>query len=149
MRKLAVLIVLSGAVLASASEVAPAPRYDVAPDLKGYPQGSPKEALAAVVKAVEGKRIDYLLAQLADPEWVDERVKSSGGKFSVAVEEAKRHLLDDPAPLKQLKLFEKEGAWTEEGDAASVGHKDVAARRVFFRKVGGRWYFQNRVRSEK
>jgi hypothetical protein len=149
MRKLAVLIVLGGAVLGCGSEAVPATRHDVAPDLKVYPQGTPKEALASVVKAVEGKRIDYLLAQIADPEWVDDRVKSNGGKFSVVVEEAKRHLLDDPGPLKQLKLFEKEGEWAEEGDSASVGHKDVADRRVFFRKVGGRWYFQNRVRSEK
>jgi hypothetical protein len=147
MRKLAILIVLGAAALAYAGkEAAQATRYNVAADLKNYPQGTAKEALASVVKAVEGKRVDYLLAQLADPEWVDDRVKNYDGKFSVLLDETKGKLLDDPAPLKQFKLFEKEGEWSEEGTSASVSHKDVAERRAYFRKVGDRWYLLNRLR---
>src|SRR5438552_17204398 len=53
----------------------PAARYGIAPDLKTFPQATAKEALASVLKAVEAKRFDYLVAQLADPEFVDDRVK--------------------------------------------------------------------------
>ena len=45
----------------------PAAHFRVAPDLKTYPQGTAKEALASVLEAIKKKRIDYLLAQLADP----------------------------------------------------------------------------------
>src|SRR5207249_2823881 len=70
---------LAGAVLAvfSATPVQgrePSARYHVAPDLKTYPQGTAKEAFASVLEAIKKKRIDYLLAQLAEPDWVDGRV---------------------------------------------------------------------------
>src|SRR5438876_7020446 len=53
-------------------------RHGVAPELKSFPQATPKEALASVLKAVEMKRFDYLLAQLAEPDWVDGRSDAEG-----------------------------------------------------------------------
>ena len=37
-------------------------RYGIALDLKSYPQATAKEALASVIKAVEDKHLDYLVA---------------------------------------------------------------------------------------
>jgi hypothetical protein len=118
-------------------------RYGIAPDLKTYPQASPKEALASVLKAAEAGRFDYLVAQLADPEWVDGRVKGLyGGRFESQVEDTQARL--GPPTLKLLRRFLNDGAWQEEGERASARLKDVPDSRVYLRRVGGRWYFEHR-----
>ena len=61
---------LVGAVCAPyipAQETNAATRFGVASDFSSYPQATPKEALSSVLKAIDNKRIDYLLAQLSDP----------------------------------------------------------------------------------
>src|SRR4051812_35113068 len=81
-----------------------AERYGVAVDAKAYPQATPKEALKSVLAAAEAKKMDYVVAQLADPTFIDERVKKVyGGKFEEQVEETKGRL--GPLALKQLKRF--------------------------------------------
>src|SRR5262245_55933096 len=50
-------------------------RYGVTRDAKSYPQASAKEALASVLKAIRDRKFDYLVAHLADPAFVDDRVK--------------------------------------------------------------------------
>lgn len=149
MRMIVSVLLLMGATVVLASDTAKVPekRYDVTPDLTAYSQDTPKDALASIIKTVENKRIDYLLAHLTEPDWVDTRVQENGGNFVPVVEEAKGKLLDDPAPLKQLKLFQKEGDWKENSDRASVGHKDVADRRVYLRKIDGRWFLLNRYKE--
>ncbi len=70
-----------------------ATRYSIASDLKTYPQGTAKETLASVLKAIESKRVDYLTAQLADPAFVDDRVKRLyGGRFEEQVEDTRGRL---------------------------------------------------------
>src|SRR5947209_5976667 len=39
-----------------------------------YPQKTPQEALLSIAKAIESRRLDYLLAHLADPRFVDDTV---------------------------------------------------------------------------
>lgn len=119
-------------------------RYDIESDLKTYPQGTPKEALASVLKALEGKRVDYLLAHLADPQFVDQRVKENGGSFKELVKEATGKLVDDPSALKQLRRFLSDGEWKTEENSATVQLKDAGGRQVFLRKIGGRWFMENR-----
>src|SRR5262245_17436415 len=81
---------------------APAARYGVAADLETYPQVSAKQALASVAKALERKRVEYVLAHLAYPEFVDESVQRLGGKFDELVREVGTHLADNP---KETKAF--------------------------------------------
>src|SRR5947209_413708 len=98
-------------------------RYGVAPDLKTYPQSTPKEALASVFKAVEDKRIDYLVAQLADPQYIDERVQRLyGGKVAGQVEETRTRF--DAGTVKLLQRFLKDGEWTKGEKSESVRLKD-------------------------
>jgi hypothetical protein len=40
-----------------------------------YPQQTPQEALQSIIKALDTKKIDYLLAHLADPRFVDDRIE--------------------------------------------------------------------------
>ncbi len=135
------------ALLLLAVAADPAPRLGVAPDLKTYPQSTAKETFASVVRAIENKRIEYLVAQLADPAFVDQRVKDNGGKPDELLREAKARLLDDPTALKRLRQLLTEGQWRETGDEASVLVKEQPERKAYFRKRDGRWYFENRYKD--
>src|SRR5262245_56320977 len=114
--RLAVLLVLLPSCLGIGADT-PGTRHGIAPDLRSYPQGSPKETLASVLKTIDLKRFDYLLAQLADPDWVDARVEVSAGGFKDVVKEASERL-DMPA-VKQLRRFLDEGE-IETLDASAV-----------------------------
>ncbi|HEV3448581.1 MAG TPA: hypothetical protein VG099_28345, partial [Gemmataceae bacterium] len=75
-----VLMLASPALQAQQDQDATPPRrYGVLLNQQNYPQEDPKQALASVVKAIDRQRIDYLLAHLADPDFVDERVKEVYG----------------------------------------------------------------------
>jgi hypothetical protein len=134
------LFVLSNAATQGQNKAA-ATRYAIAVDLKAYPQGSAKETLASALKAIEAKRVDYLTAQLADPAFVDDRVKRLyGGRFAEQVEDTRGRL--DSLTVKVLQRFLKDGKWEEDKDRATVRLKDNE-RRVNFKKVDGRWYMEH------
>jgi len=117
-------------------------RYGVALDTKTYPQSTAKEALASAIKAIEAKKFSYLVAHLADPYFVDDRVKRIyGGKFDEQVDDTKARL--DPVIVKQLKRFAKEGEWEVEKTTATVTHKDLKDRVVHLTKKGDRWYLEH------
>jgi hypothetical protein len=124
-------------------------RYDQTLDLKKYPQDTPKSALASFIKAIENKEVAYALAHLAEPAFVDQRVKDLEGKFDALVMEAKGKLADDPAALKLLQRLAKDGAWKEEDGRASVSLKDVSDKQVFFVKRKDRWFIENRFKPTK
>jgi len=119
-------------------------RYGLELDSKTYPQSTPKEALASLLKAVDSRRVDYVLAQLADPDWVDRRVKESRGGFPALVEESTARLLDNHATVKQLKRLLAAGEWKMGSATATVRSQDSEEGALFLRKSGGRWYVENR-----
>lgn len=120
-------------------------RYGVALDLKTYPQATAKEALASVIKAVENKRIDYLVAQLADPAHIDDRVQRQySGKFEEQVADTRSKM--DESTLKLFQRFLKDGEWTRDKATEYVQLKDVKDRAIFFRRIGERWYLENRYK---
>jgi hypothetical protein len=112
-------------------------------DLKSYPQSTAKETLASVIKAIDDKKVAYLVAQLADPAFVDDRVKRIyGGKFEEQVHDTQGRL--DPSTVKQLKRFLKEGKWTITPTSAVVQLDDVKDRCVRLVRKDGRWYLEHR-----
>ena len=114
---------------------------------KPIPQDAPKETLASVLKAADAGRFDYLAAQLADPSFIDDRVKGVfGGNFDEQVKDVRARL--DPAALKQLHRFLDDGEWTTGDDKASVRLKDLGDRAVFFRKIDGRWFMEHRSKPK-
>jgi hypothetical protein len=116
-------------------------RYGIAPDLKTYPQATPKETLASLLKAVESKRVDYAVAQLADPAFVDDRVQRLyGGRFAEQLEDSRAQL--DPLTIKQLQRFLKEGDWQQEESRVTVRLKEDN-RWLYFKKNNGRWFVEN------
>jgi hypothetical protein len=133
------LVLAALVVLASSAPAAdpPAKRFGVEPDLKTFAQATPKETLASVLKAIEMKRPDYIVAHLADPEFVDRRVKETGHDEMLAETTAK--LVGDPGAAKKLRAFLEKGTWDEKGDGASVSLED-SDKAVSFHKAGGRWF---------
>lgn len=134
-------------MVAGEGEAKPATRYGVEVDLKTYPQGAPKETLASVLKAADAGKFDYLAAQLADPSFIDDRVKGVfGGSFDEQVKDVHARL--DPSTLKLLHRFLDDGEWTTGDDKAAVRLKDLGDRAVFFRKIDGRWFMEHRSKPK-
>lgn len=125
----------------------PGQRHGIDPDLKMYKQGSPKETLASVLQAIQNKRVDYLLAHLAEPEFVDRRVQINGGDFEALVNETRAKVVNDPGIAKLLRRFLDEGSWEEGKMTAKVKLKEQPDRRVLFVKVGDRWFMKNDYRE--
>ena len=133
----ALVVLLSAAALAAD---APAKRFDVEADPKTYPQATPEEALASVLKAAVGKRADYIVAHLADPEFVDRRVRETSHDELLAETTAK--LVDDPGAAKQLRALLDKGTWQKEGATATVARKEGSDRLASFVQTDGRWFLK-------
>jgi hypothetical protein len=138
----AILFLLAGTL---ACAQVPNKRYGVELDRENFPQETPKEALDSIIKAIQMKKVDYLVAQLADPAFVDQRIKEHhGGKFEEMVRETTTNLVDKPETIKILRRFLKEGKWEgEKGTEAAAkvpGVKDA----LFLRKIDDRWFLENR-----
>src|SRR5579885_855243 len=147
MRRIAVVVLLVG-VTASPAQTPGAKRYGIEPDVEAYPQKTPKEALASVLKAIDAGRMDYLMAQLADPQFVDERVKNYAGGFDDLVKETTTKFSQDAASIKEMRRILREGEW-QEGDASASAHLKDKERTVFLKKIGDRWFLENRQKGEK
>jgi hypothetical protein len=133
-------------------------RYGFAPNLDRYPQKTPQKALESVLDVVRDRNIGYLLAHLADPQYVDGRVAklealidakvSPAGRKLLAFErltkETTENFLEDPAAVNELRRFLKDGEWEVGDKAASAKVKNLPGRAVFLRKIQDRWYLENR-----
>jgi PHD/YefM family antitoxin component YafN of YafNO toxin-antitoxin module len=116
-------------------------RYGIAPDLRTYPQSTAKQTLASLLKAVESKRVDYVVAQLADPAFVDDRVKRLyGGQLAEQVEDTRARL--DPLTLKHLQRYLRDGEWHEGNERVTVRMKDEP-QWLYFKKDNGRWFMEH------
>jgi hypothetical protein len=149
--RLLALVILAGLIGANGRSHAQAKsdrRFGIDYEPDNYSQKTAKEALASVVRAIDARKVDYLLAQLADPAYVDKRVQDLDGNFRKLVNEMTDRLASDPTTLKELKRFASEGEWEEGEDSATARLKDVKTRAVFFKKIDNRWYFENRQKAE-
>ena len=62
-----------------------------------------------------------------------------------------RSLLDDPEGMKDLRRFNRNGTFPDAGAAdttAKVGLVDVKDRALFLKKIGDRWFVENRQMDE-
>jgi len=153
----AVLFALFGAATKAQDEDKKVPpRYGFAYNAELYPQKKPQDALKSVIRAIDGKRVDYLLAQLADPKFVDAQVanyQASIGKadpevrtlaaFGRFVEDTIGYFQSDPVVVKELRLFARDGQW-EVDDMLATATLKGSPRKVFFKQIGDRWYLENR-----
>jgi hypothetical protein len=143
------LVIIAAPAAAQKKDPPPTARFGVDADLEAYPQDSAKAALASVIKAIDGRQYIYLAAQLADPDEVDKKVQALDGKFDRYVKVLADHLSDNPETVRQLRRFASEGAYSVNGDAATVSLKEIKGRQVFLRKVSGRWYLLDQQKASK
>jgi hypothetical protein len=123
-------------------------RFGVLPNVELYPQSEPKELLNSVVKALQQGRVEYLLAHLTDPSFIESRMRNSNASFSELVEVAKAKLKEDPDLYRSIRIIAREGELAEQGDVAMFSHKDFKDRKIFVVKIGQRWFIRNE-RTEK
>jgi hypothetical protein len=142
------LLCLTCLAAQEARETPSAKRYGIEPDLNAFPQKTPQATLASVLTAITRQRFDYLVAHLADPQFVDERVKRFNGSFDEVVKEITTKLTTHPETVKDLGRFLSEGEWEVRETTASAQHKDLKDRRVFLRRLQGRWFLENRQQPE-
>jgi hypothetical protein len=132
-------------------------RFGVEPERDKYPQDTPQKALASVLHAIDNKQVDYLLAYLADPRFVDKRVADNEALFSnlepkrrqraafeKLVKETADHFQEDPQAVKDLRRFSSMGEWEAKDKEASARLKDFPSRRVFLRRAEAGWVLENR-----
>jgi hypothetical protein len=155
------VLVLSAPAASAQIEEKPVPKdvlrygFDYVPTL--YSQNAPKEALASILKAIDDRRVDYLLAQLADPKYVDAQVAEYRAQFPQGkpegqtflafdrlVQDTTQYYLRDPVLVRELRMFSRDGTWDVADDVATGVHKDVPARKMFLRRIGERWFLENR-----
>jgi hypothetical protein len=146
---LGVLLVTAGPGLAQKKDPPPPPRYGIDADLDIYPQDSPKAALTSVVKAIDDRRVNYLAAHLADPATVDKRVTDLNGRFYEYVRLITERFSAEPDAVRQLRQLAREGEVKVEGDIAVISHKDVKGKDAFLRKIGTRWFLEDRQKPAK
>ncbi len=158
MRLLALAFALSVVALGFAqTQTTLSKRYGFDANQEFYPQKTPQEALQSIVKAVQASRIDYLLAQLADPRFVDESVTAYKNSFTQGdensrlflafdrlVAETKAYFLADPSLLGELRRFAKEAEWNVSDAQATGSVKSIEGRKVFMKRYENRWFLENR-----
>ncbi|HEV3084092.1 MAG TPA: hypothetical protein VGY66_30190, partial [Gemmataceae bacterium] len=117
-------------------------RYRIPANYDKYPQDKPNTALSSAVKAIELGQIDYLLAHLADPAFVDKRIQEyraqvaqtvkDEGKtllaFDRLVSETRDHFKGDPALVKELQQFARSGTWETKDNAAEAHLATIPSR---------------------
>jgi hypothetical protein len=139
-------------------------RFRIAPDYDAYPQKTPKQTLGSVLKVLTAKKYDYLLAHLADPEFVKARLKGyKKGLPATLTDESKdilafqrlvkattEHFRNDPTKGRELARFytEKDAEWEAGESVTTVSLKSLPSRKVFLRKVGELWYLEDRDRED-
>ena len=82
----------------------------------------------------------------------DYRAESPAGKeeartslaFNRLVSETVAYFLTDPILVKELRQFAKDAKWDVDEDLATGTLKEVAARKVFLKRLGDRWFLENR-----
>jgi len=116
-----------------------AERYGVAEDSMKYPQKTPQQALASVLKAIEAKDYRYLLAHLTEPSFVEDRVKRVyGGQFDEQVEDTRARL--DALVIKQFTRIATQGKMEVGKIAAIVRSDDYPDRIIRLVPRDGKWY---------
>jgi hypothetical protein len=89
---------------------------------------------------------------------LDERVPKDRAKFTALIVQRSRErafkqlirdveqkLLEDPQSLKDMKRILRDGVFTDEPNgAAKATHPDVKNRALYFKKIGDRWFLENR-----
>ena len=69
--------------------------------------------------------------------------------FRNLADQMRHKIADEPDSLQDLKRIARDGLFQSSGDDATATLKDVKDRALYFKKVGGRWFLENRKDAAK
>jgi hypothetical protein len=98
------------------------------------------ERMAADQLAQTGAATTLRAADLAT------RIRTVGLRlnFQDLIAQLRRKLGDEPGNLRDLRRFARDGQFQVAGETATATLSDVKDRALYFKKVGDRWYLENR-----
>lgn len=185
MRHLLALALLTCVTTLAAGQGDDARRFGLRFNKDLYPQDTPKAALGSVMRALDKDRYDYLVAQLLDPDFVEEQMRitypvyekvareqvqregldrkgfdatfirkrindlATQANFEYLTRRIRTKLDDDPEAAKELRRMFRDGEFNESGETTVVRLKDVKDRALYLRRVGDRWFIQNKMIEDK
>ena len=103
----------------------------------------------------ELKLIDLTVRMFTEPQLEGDREllaavveKSRERAFKQLIRDVDQKMRDDPQSLKDMKKFLRDGTFTDEGGGVKVVNPTVMDRALFFKKIGDRWFLENRQAEE-
>lgn len=114
------------------------------------------EASLAALRDFQLKNLDKIAVEArlpVDATKFRERIvaDSKTAAFKQLVRDVQDKFADDPEVLKDLRRFRSQGNFPDmaAGDTAKIGAVDVKDRSLFIKKIGDRWYLENKQTEEK
>ncbi|HEV3439287.1 MAG TPA: hypothetical protein VG122_18110 [Gemmata sp.] len=74
--------------------------------------------------------------------------KSRERAFKQLVRDVEQKMRDDPQSLRDMKKILRDGTFTDEGAGIKAVHPTVMDGALFFKKIGDRWFLENRQAEE-
>ncbi|MBM3980573.1 MAG: hypothetical protein FJ304_09855 [Planctomycetes bacterium] len=68
--------------------------------------------------------------------------------FKQFQKDIEQKLTDDPQVLRDFRKLAREGTFADADPAATATHADVKDRTLYFKKIGDRWFLENRQSDE-
>jgi hypothetical protein len=68
--------------------------------------------------------------------------------FKQLVKDVEQKLTDDPQVVKDFRRVARDGSFVDADPSASASHPDLKGRSLYFRKLGTRWFLENRQAEE-
>jgi hypothetical protein len=130
------------AALLPAQAVKESGRFGIPLDEASFPQNSPENLRKSLLNALNSDKIEYMLAHLADPSFIDKNVREvHEGDFAKQVAETREKLKKGlKSPLESLL---KEGKLNSSEKSASL--KDPALKDfiISMKLENNKWYMEN------
>lgn len=117
-------------------------RYGIPIDEAAFPQNSPENLRKSLLKALESDKIDYMLAHLAHPAFIEKNVREvHEGDFSKQVSETKEKLKNGlKTPLETLL---KKGKLESSEKAGTIKDPTLKDFVIHMKLENNKWYMEN------
>lgn len=117
-------------------------RYGIALDEASFPQNTPENLRKSLLKALNSDKIDYMLAHLAHPGFIDKNVREvHEGDFAKQVAETRGKLKNGlRVPLESLL---KDGKLEASEKSASLKDPTLKDFVINMKLENNKWYMEN------
>jgi hypothetical protein len=75
-------------------------------------------------------------------------LKARERAFKQLLKDIQQKLMDDPQTVKDLRRIARDGSFADSEPVATASHTDVKGRALYFKKIGDRWFLENRQAEE-